>query len=228
MLSKHHVSAILMRKHCHEPQAHFQIHIHIHSRMRRLPDLPAHEELPPGLTRDGKLQWVQKILARFQYDALSRDDKGTLKQYLEKTTGYSRAQMTPLIATSRRAIRGAAPIMSQPLQPEMIRRPFAFAWTASTAALTLLVLVQGFGSSTTGSLTVLSGDLERRITGLEQELHGPRVHRIVTERLNADGSISYDPLLFGYNHVTKIEGTVIAQTFISLTPEELQVKVETH
>ncbi|MEK7562826.1 MAG: hypothetical protein AAB544_00335 [Patescibacteria group bacterium] len=209
--------------------------------MGRLPDLPATiaelrkilageqslESILAGLTREGKMQWVASVLQKFQYDALSREDKGTLKQYLEATTGYSRAQMTRLIAASRTAIRATAPVMTEALQPETIRRPFAFAWAASATALMLLVLVQGFRSSTAGSLTILSGDLERRITGLEQELQGPRVHRIASQRVNRDGSVSYDPLLFGYDHVTKIDGAVVAQTFVSLTPEELQAKVET-
>ncbi|TSD00249.1 MAG: hypothetical protein Greene101449_267 [Candidatus Peregrinibacteria bacterium Greene1014_49] len=207
--------------------------------MGRLPDLPASiaelrkklsvarslESILAGLTREGKLEWVRSVLSRFQYDALSRDDKGTLKQYLEKTTGYSRAQMTRLIATSRTAIREAAPEMFQALKPDIIRRPFAFTWAASSVALMLLVLVRGFGGTTTGSLMVLSGDLEHRITGLEQELHGPRAHRIVTERLNADGSVALDPLLFGYNHITAVGGELVQQNFVALTARELETKV---
>lgn len=40
--------------------------------------------------------WVEETLERFTYPTLSKKDKGTLKQYLEKVTGYSRAQVTRL------------------------------------------------------------------------------------------------------------------------------------
>jgi transposase InsO family protein len=42
-------------------------------------------------------KWIQKILKRFKYLKLNKKDKGVIKQYIEKMTGYSRAQVTRLI-----------------------------------------------------------------------------------------------------------------------------------
>ncbi|MBM3227391.1 hypothetical protein FJZ27_00805, partial [Candidatus Peribacteria bacterium] len=179
-----------------------------------------------GLTREGKLDWIRNLLSRFSYDALSREDKGTLKLYLEKTTGYSRAQMTRLIAESRSAIRQASPVTEHALKTEMVRRPFACAWTVSAAALTLLVMVRGWGGSTTASLTVLSGDLERRISSLEDDLHGPRLSRILTQRTLDDGTITTDPLLLNYETIGSVDGALVRQNFVALSAEELERKVD--
>lgn len=42
--------------------------------------------------------WMEKTMERFGYCSLSREDKGIMKQYLKKVTGYSRAQITRFIA----------------------------------------------------------------------------------------------------------------------------------
>jgi hypothetical protein len=42
--------------------------------------------------------WIEKILRRFKYLKLSKKEKGVIKKYIEKMTGYSRAQITRLIA----------------------------------------------------------------------------------------------------------------------------------
>ena len=41
--------------------------------------------------------WVKKILVKFSYAyKLSREEKGLVKRYIKKVTGYSRAQVTRL------------------------------------------------------------------------------------------------------------------------------------
>jgi len=42
--------------------------------------------------------WMEKTMERFRYCSLSKEDKGIMKQYLKKVTGYSRAQITRFIA----------------------------------------------------------------------------------------------------------------------------------
>jgi hypothetical protein len=42
--------------------------------------------------------WIAETLKRFRYPALSRPDKGVLRQYLAKVSGLSRQQTTRLIA----------------------------------------------------------------------------------------------------------------------------------
>jgi len=58
-----------------------------------------------GLTIEGKYNWIQEVLIRFNYHLLKRDEKGVIRQYLEKVTGYSRSQVTRLIAEYKRTGR---------------------------------------------------------------------------------------------------------------------------
>ena len=41
--------------------------------------------------------WVEKSLVKFSYLLLSKPEKGLVKKYIEKITGYSRAQVTRLV-----------------------------------------------------------------------------------------------------------------------------------
>jgi hypothetical protein len=51
--------------------------------------------------KDDRYQWIQRTLIRFEYEALKRRDKGLIMQYLIKISGYSRQQLTRLIAQYR-------------------------------------------------------------------------------------------------------------------------------
>jgi transposase InsO family protein len=50
-----------------------------------------------GQRREEMYGWVEKTLVRHQYASLSRPDKGALRRYLARMTGFSRAQVTRLI-----------------------------------------------------------------------------------------------------------------------------------
>ena len=54
-----------------------------------------------GETRRETYAWIEKSLRTYGYAARSRAEKGLLRQYLGKMTGYSRAQLTRLIAQYR-------------------------------------------------------------------------------------------------------------------------------
>ena len=41
--------------------------------------------------------WIESVLIRLKYMTLNKSDKGVLRRYLSKTTGYSRQQLTRLI-----------------------------------------------------------------------------------------------------------------------------------
>lgn len=41
--------------------------------------------------------WVETVLKKFKYLKLSKKEKGVIKEYIEKMTGYSRSQVTRLI-----------------------------------------------------------------------------------------------------------------------------------
>lgn len=45
--------------------------------------------------------WIGKVLQRFNYYGLSRHEKGVVRKYIEKITGYSRQQLTRLIKKHR-------------------------------------------------------------------------------------------------------------------------------
>jgi hypothetical protein len=52
-----------------------------------------------GLSRESKYTWINKILDRFKYYALSKKDKGFVRKYIMRITGLSKAQITRLIDT---------------------------------------------------------------------------------------------------------------------------------
>jgi len=51
-----------------------------------------------GTTRNEKYNWVEKVLNRFNYFFLGKKDKGVVKAYLLRMTGFSRAQLTRLVS----------------------------------------------------------------------------------------------------------------------------------
>ena len=50
-----------------------------------------------GLTTEERYCWMEKVLIRFKYHRLKRDEKGVIRRYIERITGYSRAQVSRLI-----------------------------------------------------------------------------------------------------------------------------------
>ena len=50
-----------------------------------------------GLTTEEKYRWIEEVLTRFKYHRLKRDEKGVVRRYIERITGYSRAHVTRLI-----------------------------------------------------------------------------------------------------------------------------------
>ncbi len=64
--------------------------------------------------KDNRYQHVEDVLCRLRYYSLSKTDKGLVLRYLERTTGYSRQQMTRLVRryldTGRLKKRYKAPV----------------------------------------------------------------------------------------------------------------------
>ena len=50
---------------------------------------------------DERYRHIEAVLKRFGYGRLGRMDKGLVLRYLERTTGYSRQQLTRLVARYR-------------------------------------------------------------------------------------------------------------------------------
>ena len=55
--------------------------------------------------KDARYRWIQGELVRFRYLKGSRSDKGIVIRYLMKVSGYSRQQLTRLIAQYRKTGR---------------------------------------------------------------------------------------------------------------------------
>jgi len=55
-----------------------------------------------GLTAEEKYCWIKEVLIRFNYHRLKRDEKGVIRQYMQKVTGYSRSQVTRIITEYKR------------------------------------------------------------------------------------------------------------------------------
>jgi DNA-binding transcriptional ArsR family regulator len=47
-------------------------------------------------------RWIEETLKRFQYIILSKKEKGLIRRYLMKITGYSRSQLTRHIKQYRK------------------------------------------------------------------------------------------------------------------------------
>ena len=58
-----------------------------------------------GLTAQEKYCWIEEVLIRFRYHRLKRAEKGVIRRYVQKVTGYSRSQVSRLIAEYKRTGR---------------------------------------------------------------------------------------------------------------------------
>jgi len=50
-----------------------------------------------GVLVEERYRWIQTVLVRFKYCQLKRAEKGVIRRYIEKVSGYSRAQVSRLI-----------------------------------------------------------------------------------------------------------------------------------
>ena len=50
-----------------------------------------------GVTAKEKYSWIEEVLIRFRYHRLKRREKGVIRRYVGKVTGYSRSQASRLI-----------------------------------------------------------------------------------------------------------------------------------
>jgi len=55
------------------------------------------------LSGEEKYEWIESALRRFRYEELRRGDKGLIREYIRKVTGYSRTQVCRLIGQYKRS-----------------------------------------------------------------------------------------------------------------------------
>jgi transposase InsO family protein len=58
-----------------------------------------------GLSAEEKYKWMEVGLVRFSYLKLNKTEKGVIRRYIQKVTGYSRAQVSRLISEYKRTGR---------------------------------------------------------------------------------------------------------------------------
>ena len=76
-----------------------------------------------GISKAERYQWIERELVRFTYIQRGKADKGMIRRYLEKMSGYSRAQVCRLIKQYKKAgkiteKRGHTAPICQKIYPE--------------------------------------------------------------------------------------------------------------
>lgn len=93
---------------------------------------------------EGRYGWIEQVLRRFGYRQLGRADKGVMLAYLQRLSGYSRAQLTRLVS---RWVAG------KPLVKNYRRPEHAFARRYTTADVALLAEVDRAMGTLSGPAT---------------------------------------------------------------------------
>lgn len=93
---------------------------------------------------EGRYAWIGQVLGRFGYRQLGRADKGALLAYIQRLSGYSRAQVTRLVARW---------VGAQPLVKNYRRPAHAFARRYTAADVVLLAEVDRAMGTLSGPAT---------------------------------------------------------------------------
>ena len=108
-----------------------------------------------GLTAKEKYYWIEEVLIRFRYPRLKRAEKGVIRRYVGKVTGYSRSQVSRLVAEYKRT--------GQLKKTEYRRHRFPRKYTLSEVGLLARAdELHGW----------LSGPATRRVMEREYEVYG--------------------------------------------------------
>ena len=73
-----------------------------------------------GVSIEERYHWIETVLVRFRYYWLKRAEKGVIRRYIEKVSGYSGAQVSRLIGEYNRiltiedVLKGKQPAMPMP------------------------------------------------------------------------------------------------------------------
>lgn len=104
----------------------------------------------------GRYAWIEAVLRRFDYRQLSRSERGVLRVYLQRLSGYSRAQVTRLVSRW----------MGRKALVKNYRRPaHAFARRYTAADVSLLVEVDQAMDTLSGPATACVLRRQREVFG---------------------------------------------------------------
>jgi predicted DNA-binding transcriptional regulator AlpA len=110
-----------------------------------------------GKNRAERYKWIESVIKRFDYFRLGRRDKGLVKTYLERMSGFSRAQITRLV--KRQQLEGSIRPSKAP------RHRFPKVYTAADKELL---------AQTDNAHDRLSGPATRLILRRQYELYGDK------------------------------------------------------
>ena len=85
-------------------------------------------EFAPALGDEGRYAWIEAVLRRLEYRHLKRSERGLVLAYLQRLSGYSRAQITRLVSrwdAGKALVKNYGPP----------RQPFARLYTPADVAL---------------------------------------------------------------------------------------------
>ncbi|MBU0458078.1 hypothetical protein KJ652_06805 [Patescibacteria group bacterium] len=164
------------------------------------------ENLPLILNRDEKISFIDHVLKNEKYDLLSREQKGMVREYLQMTTGYSRAQVARAIKTHREKVQEKEPklIDTNSFEAGQIIGRMPPRLRAAVAAVgCLLILIAG--NSMKGyneDLTFLTGQVpntfevsgDTRILLPDSDSLEARIDTFETVTMNASGETIAAPL----------------------------------
>jgi len=105
---------------------------------------------------EGRYRWIDAVLRRLDYRQLARSDRGPVLAYLQRLSGYSRAQVTRLVA---RWMAG------QPLEKNYRAPEHAFARRYTSADVALLVEVDRAMGTLSGPATACVLRRQRDVFG---------------------------------------------------------------
>lgn len=105
---------------------------------------------------EGRYAWIESVLKRFKYRQRSRPDRGVVLAYLQRLSGYSRAQVTRLVS---RWVAG------QPLVKHYRAPEHAFARRYTAADVALLAEVDRAMDTLSGPATVCVLRRQRDVFG---------------------------------------------------------------
>lgn len=152
--------------------------------LRDFLDSSAEIEFSAQGTDDERYGHISHILKRFSYPQLSKPDKGVVRAYLARTSGYRRAQLTRLIARWKGNRLARVPLTKRYRAPT---RPFAQKYTREDIAL--LVEMDRAHESTCGPAIA---HLLRRAYATHGDARYERLARISVSHLyNLRHSASY-------------------------------------
>lgn len=110
-----------------------------------------------GVGREQRYRWIEAVVKRFDYFELGRKGKGLLKAYLQRLSGFSRAQLTRLL--SRKLMRGTIGLLHGR------RNSFTTKYTAADKELL---------AQTDNAHSRMSGPATKRIMEREYAIYGDK------------------------------------------------------